>query len=64
MCRRVECAECGKPGYAGCGKHVEQVLRDVPPEERCHCREEREASKAQDAGKPSPWADRIRKLVG
>jgi hypothetical protein len=39
MCRRVECAECKKPSYAGCGMHVEQVLREVPPEERCACRE-------------------------
>lgn len=64
MCRRVVCSECGKPGYAGCGKHVEQVLGDVPSEERCRCREEREARTAQDAGKASPWADRIRKLIG
>jgi hypothetical protein len=39
MCRRVDCPECGRPTYAGCGAHVEQVLRDVPPADRCRCRE-------------------------
>jgi len=41
MCRRVECSECHKPTYAGCGMHIEQVLSDVPPEERCKCREKK-----------------------
>lgn len=40
MCQRVTCRTCGKPTFAGCGAHVEQVLRDVPPAERCRCREE------------------------
>ena len=40
MCRRVECSRCGRPTYAGCGAHVEQVLGNVPPAERCSCREE------------------------
>ncbi len=39
MCRRIDCAECKKPSYAGCGMHVEQVLGDVPRDERCVCRE-------------------------
>jgi hypothetical protein len=41
MCRRVQCSSCGKPGYVGCGAHVEQVLADVPREDRCQCRENR-----------------------
>lgn len=41
MCTRVTCSHCGKPSYAGCGRHVEQVLGDVPQAERCRCREER-----------------------
>ena len=40
MCQRVQCSSCGKPTYAGCGRHVEQVLGDVRPEDRCHCRSE------------------------
>lgn len=39
MCRRADCAKCGRPTYAGCGAHVEQVLADVPATERCRCRE-------------------------
>ncbi len=42
MCSRVTCRDCGKPSFVGCGRHVEQVLGDVPREERCRCREERQ----------------------
>jgi hypothetical protein len=35
MCRRVTCRECGKPTWTGCGAHVEQVLGDVPHDDRC-----------------------------
>ena len=48
MCRRVQCRSCGKPGYAGCGAHVEQVLGNVPRDQRCRCREH----KAQAARQP------------
>lgn len=37
MCRRVNCDRCGKPTFAGCGRHVEQVLGDVAPAKRCRC---------------------------
>ena len=37
MCQRVRCEKCGKPSWVGCGAHVEQVLRDVPQQERCQC---------------------------
>jgi len=53
MCRRVDCGKCGRPSYAGCGAHVEQVLGDVPRDERCRCREERTQDKpAKEADKP------------
>ena len=39
MCRRIDCRVCGRPTFAGCGAHVEQVLGDVPVEDRCRCRE-------------------------
>lgn len=39
MCRRVTCDKCGKPTFAGCGAHIEQVLGDVPPADRCRCHE-------------------------
>ena len=40
MCRRVDCPKCGRPTYAGCGKHIEQVLGNVPEAERCKCPED------------------------
>ncbi|MBL8612175.1 MAG: hypothetical protein JNL38_32840 [Myxococcales bacterium] len=49
MCRRVECSECHKPTYAGCGMHVDYVLGDVPVDERCDCRERRSQRKASTA---------------
>lgn len=48
MCRRVECNECHKPTYAGCGMHIEQVLGDVPREDRCSCREKRKAAAKEE----------------
>jgi hypothetical protein len=39
MCQRVTCSSCGKPSFIGCGRHIEQVLGDVPSGERCACRE-------------------------
>ena len=48
MCSRIECRRCGKPSYAGCGRHVEQVLGDVRPEDRCRCREENAARGAEE----------------
>jgi hypothetical protein len=48
MCRRVQCETCGKPTYAGCGMHIEQVLGDVPVAERCRCREQKGDSGSGD----------------
>ena len=54
MCRRVQCEKCGKPTYAGCGAHIEQVLGDVPRADRCRCREEAAVAPRQagDATRP------------
>lgn len=51
MCRRIECDQCHRPTYAGCGAHVEAVLRDVPAADRCTCR---------DAQAKAPRAERRR----
>lgn len=40
MCQRVQCERCGKPTWAGCGKHIDQALQGVPPEQRCQCTKE------------------------
>jgi len=54
MCARVKCSSCGKPTYAGCGAHIEQVLGDVPKEQRCRCRESaQDDSKSQGRRPPS-----------
>lgn len=37
MCRAVTCRRCGKTTWAGCGNHVEQVMRNVPKSNRCSC---------------------------
>ena len=42
MCRAVKCRECGKTTWAGCGQHVDQVMRGVPRNQQCtgHARTE------------------------
>lgn len=35
MCRAVTCRRCGKTTWAGCGQHVDQVMRAVPKDQRC-----------------------------
>ncbi|MCC6647965.1 MAG: hypothetical protein IT374_20660 [Polyangiaceae bacterium] len=55
MCRRVECDRCHKPTFAGCGRHVEEVLRDVPPAERCRCREDAQPASPEVRPARSFW---------
>ncbi len=58
MCRRTTCSGCGKPSFAGCGMHVEQVLGDVPKDQRCKCHEKAASGDAcGDPAKPGdkPW---------
>lgn len=45
VCRAVKCRQCGKTTWAGCGQHVDMVLRGVPAADRCagHQREAGEA---------------------
>ena len=57
MCQKVSCRTCGKPTYAGCGQHIEQVLGNVPRAERCKCREEQAAG---GGGTPSF----LKRLIG
>jgi hypothetical protein len=60
MCRRVNCSKCGRPTYAGCGAHIEQVLGDVPREARCQCREQKSQTPASGAATGS-WMQRLLK---
>jgi hypothetical protein len=61
MCRRVECSKCGRPTYAGCGMHVEQVLGNVPAAERCRCREEQAKNPSTASGGARGW---LKTLLG
>jgi hypothetical protein len=55
MCRRVTCKDCGKPTFAGCGAHIEQVLADVAKPDRCDCRERKAAAPAAKPAARSWW---------
>ncbi len=44
MCSQVRCRDCGKPTWAGCGAHIESALANVPPAERCKCREAKQSA--------------------
>lgn len=35
MCYAVTCKTCGKTTWAGCGQHVNQVMRGIPASKRC-----------------------------
>ncbi|MCH4159487.1 MAG: hypothetical protein LKF35_05195 [Bifidobacterium minimum] len=35
MCYEVTCPICGKKTWAGCGMHVDQVMRGIPMDQRC-----------------------------
>ena len=35
MCRPATCRTCGKITWAGCGQHVDQVMRNVANGQRC-----------------------------
>jgi hypothetical protein len=62
MCRRVECSTCGRPTYAGCGAHIEQVLGDVAVADRCHCREKASSTSVEERTTGS--LSRLRALFG
>ena len=60
MCRGVRCSKGGKPTFAGCGMHVEEVLGDVPSDQRCRCHEEASKSTAKSTETPAFF----RRLLG
>lgn len=40
MCRAVPCRQCGKTTWAGCGQHVDDVMRGVASAQRCRGHED------------------------
>lgn len=37
MCSPAICPTCHKTTWRGCGMHVDQVMANVKPEDRCEC---------------------------
>ena len=37
MCYEVKCSKCKKSTYGGCGKHLENLFRNIPYNQRCWC---------------------------
>ncbi|CCQ18114.1 putative uncharacterized protein (fragment), partial [Rhodococcus sp. AW25M09] len=37
MCYPVPCPACGKTTWAGCGRHVDSVMKNVPQSQQCSC---------------------------
>lgn len=44
MCRAVTCKKCQKTTWAGCGQHVDQVMRGVPASQRCRGHEQEKST--------------------
>jgi hypothetical protein len=55
MCQRITCADCGRPSFRGCGRHVESVLGDVPPAARCQCGAKKSAARDTGGGGIIAW---------
>lgn len=55
MCRAVSCKSCNKTTWAGCGNHVDDVMRHIPKAQRCTC--DRNAPKAPSES--GSWFSRL-----
>lgn len=38
MCWLDTCNICNKKTFAGCGKHIENIMKNIPLSERCKCK--------------------------
>lgn len=56
MCHAKTCRRCGKTTWAGCGMHVEQVMRGVPKADRCAGHE----NEPREPGRLMAWLRRDR----
>ncbi len=48
MCYPVACPTCGKTTWAGCGRHVDSVMKNVPRSQQCSCSMETPAPATRD----------------
>lgn len=55
MCYPVTCSSCGKVGWGGCGAHVDQVMRNVPQDQRCTCHDKKKAESADKSSSILDW---------
>ncbi len=60
MCRSMTCRRCGKVTWAGCGNHVDQVMRGVPKDQRCTC----DGTAVQGSPSATPQGGFWRRLIG
>jgi len=60
---KTDCITCGKPTWKGCGKHIEQALKDVPEDERCKCPRDSNESKPIEGIKVETKNDNEIKVV-
>jgi len=37
MCSPARCARCGKITWTGCGMHLDAVMSNIQPAQRCDC---------------------------
>jgi hypothetical protein len=64
MCQAVTCRICGNLTWAGCGRHIEQVMAGVPAAQRCPGHQRRRIgpdSSAQPVRSRRSLADRLRR---
>jgi len=58
MCRPTTCRRCSKATWAGCGQHVNQVMRHVTADQRCTCTSA-DRSAAREARQGDSWFARL-----
>lgn len=59
MCSLVQCKQCKKPTWAGCGNHIEAALAGIPEVDRCHCREEKKGAASGSGGSSGGFWTRL-----
>jgi|AntRauTorckE6833_2_1112554.scaffolds.fasta_scaffold57054_2 hypothetical protein len=55
MCRPTTCKQCRNTTWAGCGSHVDQVMRNVPKQSRCTCDRNSGGRQRQDNSPTRSW---------
>lgn len=54
MCMIVICGQCRMRTWGGCGRHIAQVMAQIPEESRCRCAEQVEATAHESVAQPAP----------